>query len=117
MENIITELPLSRLATPCGEAMRIGDVGVDAVRNLLRAGAVRFLIADIGVAMRWFPEVECMDVWKKEVHPHLAESGQRVYLEQFPGKYAYFASRWDDGSSPIIPFIENALTAGQAEFS
>jgi hypothetical protein len=100
--SVITRLPLSRLTTPRGDAQRIGDADRECIRNLLRAGTVRFVIADVGLPLDWVPEPECFDVWKKEVQRHLAEPGERIRLEEYPGEYAYFASQWEDGSTPII---------------
>ena len=100
--SVITRLPPSRLTTPRGDATRLGDAGSEAIRDLLRVGAVRFVFADVGAPLHWVPEGDCLDVWKKEVQQHLAEPAQQVCLEQFPGEYAYFASRWDDGAKPII---------------
>jgi len=100
--SVVTKLPLSRLTTPRGDATRLGDAGRETIRDLLRAGRIRFVVADVGAALHWVPEADCFDVWKTEVQPHLAEPDQRVSLEQFPGQYAYFASQWDDGATPII---------------
>lgn len=100
--HLITKLALSHLTTTRGDAKRVVAAGSDAIRALLRAGPVRFVVADIGSPLYWVPETECFDVWKKEVQPHLAEPDQPVYLVQFPGKYLYFASHWDDGASPIV---------------
>ena len=82
--------------------MRVGELGSELIRNLLKTGATRFVVADVGAPLRWLPEAECFDFWKDEVRPHLAEPDQRVHLDQFPGEYAYFASQWDDGSGAII---------------
>ena len=100
--SVITELPLCRLTSTHGEAMHVGDVGNELIRDLLRSGVVRFVVADVGTSLRWIPESECFDFWKHEVQPHLVEPGQRVSLDQVPGQYAYFTSQWDDGSSPIV---------------
>jgi hypothetical protein len=100
--TVVTKLPIARLTTTRGEARRVGDVGAEDIRDLLRAGAVRFVIADVGTPLRWVPESECFETWTREVKPHLEEPEQPVYLEELPGQYAYFASRWDDGSGPII---------------
>ena len=100
--SVITKLPLSRLSTSRGDARGVGDVGGDAIRDLLRAGPVRFVVADIGASLHWVLDAERFDFWKKEVQPHLAEPDARVDLEQFPSGYLYFASQWDDGSTPII---------------
>ena len=100
--SLITKLPLSRLTTSRGNAVCLGEAGSELIRSLLQSGVVRFVIADVGAELSWVPEPDCFDIWKTEVMPHLAEPQQRVYLEQFPGGYAYFASRWDDGSTPIV---------------
>ena len=100
--DIISGLPLSRPITPRGDAVRIRDINAQAVRELLRDGRVRFVVADVGTALRWIPEAECFDFWKREVQPHLADLEQRVRLEDFPGEYCYFASRWDDGGRPVV---------------
>ena len=100
--NIVTRLPLTQLVTRRGEAMCIGDVGAEAIRNLLRLGMVRFVVADVGLELDWLSEDHCFEVWKQEVKPHLAEPEQQVYLEDFPDEYAYYASHWEDGSTPIV---------------
>jgi hypothetical protein len=100
--NVVTKLPLSRLTTTRGDAKRVSDVGAAAIRSLLRVGAVRFVVANIGASIRWVPEAECFDWWKQEVQPHLAEPNRPAPLEDFPGGYAYYASQWDDGSTPFV---------------
>ena len=59
--NIITRLPLSRLVTSRGDATRVGDVGAEAIREVLRQAPVRFGVADVGSEVRWVPEAECFD--------------------------------------------------------
>lgn len=99
---MIAKLPVSRLVTPTGEATRVGDLGSADIRELLRAGEVRFVVADVGHPLNWISQSNCFAIWRQEVQPHLAEPGQKVKLEQFPDQYLYFASRWEDGSHPII---------------
>jgi hypothetical protein len=100
--NAVNKLPLSRLLTPRGDATRMGDIGAESIRELLRRGAVRFVVADVGSELRWVPQVDCFELWKRELQPHLAEPDQLVRLDAFPGCYAYFASQWDDGAEPIV---------------
>ncbi|HEY2587623.1 MAG TPA: hypothetical protein VGI81_17890, partial [Tepidisphaeraceae bacterium] len=100
--SIVQRLPLERLSTPRGEAIRRYDLGAETIRELLRSTKVRFVIANVGHELRWVAEADCFDFWKREVQPHLAESNGRIQLEQFPREYAYFASQWDDGAAPII---------------
>jgi hypothetical protein len=98
----VTRLPLSRLPTHLGEATRLGDLGAEAIRNLLKAGPVRFVIADVGAPLHWVPEGDCFKTWKRDILLHVADPDQIAYLERFPGDYVYFASQWDDGSIPIV---------------
>lgn len=100
--HIITKLPISRLRTPLGDAKLIGEIGREDIRKLLRTGSVRFVVADVGHPFQWHGESDCFVVWKQDVQSHLAEPGQHVELEQFPGHYAYFAARWEDGGSPVL---------------
>jgi len=71
--KVITKLPLSKLVTPRGDAARGAELGAEAIRQLLRWGPVRFVIADIGHELRWLEEASCLVTWKQEVQPHLAE--------------------------------------------
>ena len=74
------------------------------LQELWRAsGFVQFVVVDAGAAPQWIPASECFNFWKTEVKPHLA-SEDRISLQDFPGEYCYFASKWDsvEPSAPII---------------
>ena len=96
----MSHLPIFQLDP--GQAKRGPDVGREAIRSLLLAGTVRFVIEDPIMPLSWQDESHSFDFWKHEVQSHLAEPDQRVYLEEWPGEYAYYASQWDDGGTPII---------------
>jgi hypothetical protein len=51
------------------------------------------VVADIGHALRWVSLQSAAAFWNEEVKDHLAES-ESIYLEDFPGGYAYFATEW-----------------------
>lgn len=78
-----------------------------SIRELLKHGQVRFVIAEIGRALDWIAEENRFDFWKRDVQPHLLEPDQRIYLEDFPTEYAYTASRWNDGGKPIILLVKH----------
>jgi len=73
------------------------------VRQLLSSGPVQFVIADVGLALRWIPESECFRFWKNEVKPHVAPEA-KTYLDDYPGEYFYRASEWKARKSeaPIV---------------
>ncbi len=105
-ERVITELPLRSLWDDRGLLRAAWDRDLAAVqlRELLRQGPVRFVVAEVVARPRWVPEAACFDFWKAEVKPHLAEPDRgAVDLERFPGGYCYFASEWRGaGGSPVV---------------
>lgn len=98
--RIISKLPLQELWDERGpvDGERLRYLNSSAIRDLLRQGAVRFVIADIGAEPAWIPESCCFDFWKQDVQRHLADPEQRVNLAEFPDDFCYFASEW---SAPI----------------
>ena len=72
------------------------------LRDFLKSGPVQFVVADVGVALRWIAPSECFDFWKNEAKQHL-ESAAKASLADFPGGYCYFASQWEgDTTAPIV---------------
>lgn len=104
--RVITELPLRELWSREGvvEAEPVRDVGAEEIRDLLRAGRVQFLVAEVGATPRWVPPAECHEFWKGELQPHLAEPGAPAGLEEFPGEYCYFAREWA-ANVPGLPIV------------
>jgi hypothetical protein len=104
-QRIITQLSVTELWDESGTvpATRLGDLSTSDIRELLRSGRIHFLVMDVGAKPHWVPEAECFIFWKTEVQPHLAEPDQRVYLEEYPDEYCYFASHWSPASgTPIV---------------
>jgi hypothetical protein len=97
-------MPLAELWDDAGPvvARRGRDLTAADIRELLRAGRVRFVVADIGAPPRWVPEAECFAFWKTEVQPRLADPAG-ASLGEFPGGYCYFAAEWVSPSgAPIV---------------
>jgi len=77
-------------------------LGFAEIRELLQAGPVEFVVADPGQQLMWISGVECFNFWRAEVKPHLAEPNMKVRLDEFPSRYFYFASKWQDSKSTIV---------------
>jgi hypothetical protein len=102
-KNAIHTLPLSSLPAPLETGRRLRDLDEVGLRDLLRRGPVRFVVAMMLSPFRVVPEQECFEFWKSEVQPHLASNPDgRASLDEFPDGYCYFASEWTDGGSPIV---------------
>jgi hypothetical protein len=83
-------------------AQRLRDLSLADLRDLLRCGPIRFVVADVGFKPEWVPEAECFAFWKREVKTHLAEPEQQVIQETFPGGYCFFAAEWRAAGSPVV---------------
>ncbi|HVF70472.1 MAG TPA: hypothetical protein VM940_02590 [Chthoniobacterales bacterium] len=103
--RVITRLPLEELWRDDAFSSRVrgAALSADDIIALLRAGPVHFVVADVGERPQWIPPQESYRYWKSEVQPHLAAPGSRVYLDQLPDSYAYFATAWgEDAGIPIV---------------
>ena len=100
-QRVVTRGPLTELWDDTGllTLVRQRQVDRNEVTEVLRHGAVRFVVADIGHKVKWIPANDCYSYWKEEVKPHLADPEVSVPLEEFPGEYCYFASEWRGGDS------------------
>lgn len=104
-QRIVTSTPLRELWNEHGgvEAVRVRDINAEVIRELLRRGPVRFVVAEGGLPLRWLPEEDCFHFWKSSVQSHLHAAGTQVYLDDVSNGYCYFASEWSVPiGSPII---------------
>jgi hypothetical protein len=104
--RIVTTLPLTELRDATGnlvEASRGRDLDSEAIRELLRAGPVQFVIADLGSSLTWIPRHEGFNQWKSDIHRHLYRP-ELPYLENYRDGYFYTASEWHlvTGESVIV---------------
>lgn len=92
----VSKMPLAELWNESGvvAAQRVRELGSSEIVSLLRAGKVRFVVADVGHHLQWIPLERCYEFWKSEVKLHLAQPEAYIYLEDFPGEYCYSASEW-----------------------
>src|SRR5260221_764896 len=106
--RVVTRIPLPELWNEFGDTLAAEprrELGAEDVRGLLRDGAPRFVVADLGLPLTWVDQTERFAFWKDELAPHLAEPERdRWYLEDFPGEYFYTATEWllADGSSVVV---------------
>lgn len=106
VQRVVTQLPLDESWDDAGPvaAMPSRDLTATDIATLLRAGPVRFVVANIGSPLRWVPVGECFRFWKAEVRSRVAGPGG-AYLEDFPGGYCSFASEWAAGDGPPVVLL------------
>ena len=106
-ERIVTSLPLTALWTDAGfiEAKRLRYLAAAELRELLRAGPVRFAVADCGERLRWIDRHNCFEFWKNEVKAHIA-APEQLDLAAFHGEYCYVASEWSTEPQDRVILLE-----------
>ena len=101
VSRVVTQLPLNTLETERGSAGRLGNRDREQLRQLMRSGPVRFVVADVGNPLKWISLQDCYEFWKSEVQPHVGNP-DGADLTDYPGEYCYFATEWSDGAEPIV---------------
>jgi hypothetical protein len=105
-DRVVTRLPLEELWDERGvmSADFRRDLDSGQLRDLLRKGSVRLVVADVGLKLEWITSKNAFKFWKAEVSPRLADPRkQQFQIDQFPGGYCYLASEWSDGEGePIV---------------
>lgn len=106
MERVVTRLPPAELWDDAGpvSAVAVRALAAEDIRDLLRTGPVRFVVAAVGSPLRWVAAADCFRFWKAEVHSRVAGPGE-ARLEDFPGGYCYFASEWAAGDGPPVVLL------------
>ena len=104
--QIVERTPLIELWDDTGSVAtaRGRDLSADDVREWLRQGAVRFVVANIGEPLLWIPQSERFSFWKCELEPHLADPKDQWHLDDFPQGYCYVAREWqaEDGTAIVV---------------
>lgn len=108
-KRVVVRLPLEELWSRAGRipAHKRRDLSTGDIAGLLRAGPLRFVVADVGHILEWIPETDRFTFWKAEVKPRVVDSyADGFYLNDFPGHYAYVASEWSADFGPPIVLLE-----------
>jgi len=105
--RIVTATPLTELWDRAGTvaAERGRFLNREDVRRLVQGRALRFVVAEPGLPLRWVPEAENHAFWKGEVSPHLVDEPERPFdIYHYPQGYAYLATEWL-AADPLVPPI------------
>ena len=103
--RVVTELPIKELWCDDGPlaGVRTRDLSEGQIRELLRRGAVQFIVADVGSRLEWVAEASNFAFWKDRVFGRVADPETPASLDDFPGASFFFASEWlAAGHGPIV---------------
>ena len=103
--RVVTQIPLQDLWRDDGFTTTSSShwLGGADIATLLQGGPVQFVVADVGLCLRWIPVIDCFRFWRDQVKPHLAPPELAVRLSDFPGEYFYRARQW--AASEVTPPI------------
>lgn len=107
-QRVVTQTPLRELWNDRGivSEKELRQLNAADIAGMLRAGGVRFVLANVGSPLKWLPVDECYGFWKSEVKSRLADPAANNYLGDFSGEYCYFASEWEaDGGEPVVLLV------------
>lgn len=107
--RIVTSLPLAVLWNDEGEldAHRVRDVGINEIKEMLRQGAVQFVVASGGSPLEWIPSGVSFEFWKNEAKPRIVPAHVDGFsIDDYPGGYCYCAALWSSQESGDIIVLE-----------
>jgi len=107
--RVVIRLPLEEVWQEDGFPIsmeKLRPLQTQDVANLLRVGPVNFIVADVGMPLRWIDPSDCYRFWNAEMKAHLAAPDQKCTLDEFPGGYFYFASEWRKKENFPIVVVE-----------
>jgi hypothetical protein len=105
----VTRIPVERLTDDEGdmEAHRERFLSKAALRELLRRCPVEFVVAEVGTPLKRVEVQKCYEFWKSEAEAHIVDDPDSGFrLEDFPGEYAFVASKWSGQIQTPIVLLE-----------
>jgi hypothetical protein len=106
-ERHVTKLPLEELWDATGTLpLTAGDhLDRPAIEVLIRAGAVRLAMADVGHPLEWISEADRRSTWRGEVSERLVGPDQKAFLDDFNDGYCYRARAWVDAEGEVAAVV------------
>jgi len=82
-------------------------VGHAEVAELLRAGNVAFVVANVGLPLRWIATADLFIFGTNEVKPYLVDKdATSTSWEAYPGEYCYLATYRKVGKGTNVAFLK-----------
>lgn len=108
-KRIVVSTPLTTIWNKSGDldAERIRDLDVDAIKSILRHGAIQFVVANVGSPLDWIQHDLSFDFWRKIARHRIVDSATDGFSpEDYPDGYCYCAALWRIEDSDDIIVLE-----------
>lgn len=106
--KIVTKIPITELwnselviATNRNQYLLTQDVN-----ELLKILPFQFVIADVGLHLKWINKEKCFNFWKTVAKNHIVDNIKKIELAICPDNYAFIASKWITDQQDIIVLLE-----------
>lgn len=105
-DRLVLQTPIVRLWDDYGEiaATRSRSLDIYSLKELLRREPIRFVRANPGLPLEWFPVHESFDLWKSDVASKLKTEREQEGANR---ELTYHASEWVTlNGEPTIVLLE-----------
>jgi hypothetical protein len=109
IDKIVTKIPLETLWTEKEELdfKRHNYLNGEDLKELLKAGPVQFVIADVGQTLKWIPVEKSFESYKKDFKGHIVDDLEKIDLDKFKDNFGYIASVWNDKVDNEVVLLEH----------
>lgn len=106
-QRSVSSLPLSEVWDASGALPLTSGEQLDrsAVEALLRTGAVRLVLADVGQPLEWVAPAKARSVWRTEVSERLVGPDRKAFVDDFNDAYFYRAHAWVDEGGTVSAVV------------
>ena len=107
-QKLVVTMPLEALWQENGAPIseRVRTLSSTDIADLLRAGSVRFVVADVGRPLQWIPLNQCFEFWKAKLKHNICDAGGKIPLDAYPESYCFSASLWKDTTAEAVVLLE-----------
>jgi len=106
-QRSVTTFPLAELWDKTGALPLVSGEQLDrsAVEALMRSGALRLVLAEVGKPLEWVTPAKARSVWRGEVSERLVGPDRKAFLDDFNDGYFYRAHAWVDEAGAVSAVV------------
>jgi hypothetical protein len=105
-DKIIIKFPVNELFKSNDKLTCIKrQLNKDEIIEIIKTQPIEFVIADIGLKLKWIEIQDCYNFWKQEISNNLAFE-ELINLDNFDNNYCFWASKWKYPNEEIVILLE-----------
>jgi hypothetical protein len=105
-DKIITNFPVNELFKNNNKLTCIKrQLNKDKIIEIIRIQPIEFIIADIGLKLKWINIQGCYNFWKQGISNNLAFE-KPINLDNFDNNYCFGVSEWKYPNEEMVILLE-----------